>query len=114
MARKYTIRSKDEKLAIVKAVLNGRSTTAWEDQGINHTRVIEWVRKYQEEGEAGLECKKKPGNPLARYERRKELTYEEQLKYRIALLERELIKKEAEVARLKQRNARKEVDARRK
>lgn len=30
-------------------------------------------------GEAGLEPKKKPGNPLSRYERRKELTCEEQL-----------------------------------
>ena len=85
-----------------------------ENVGINPKTVSRWVKKYQEEGEAGLEPKKKPGNPLARYERRKELTYEEQLQYKIALLERELIKKEAEVARLKQLNARKEVDARRK
>lgn len=78
-----------------------------ENVGINPKTVSRWVKKYQEEGEAGLEPKKKPGNPLARYERRKELTYEEQLQYKIALLERELIKKEAEVARLKQLNARK-------
>lgn len=114
MARKYTMRSKEEKLAVVKAVLNGSPTTAWESVGIRHFQVQEWIRKYQEDGEAGLEAKKKPGNPLSRYERRKELTYEEQLQYRIALLERELIKKEAEVTRLKQLNARKEVDARRK
>ena len=78
-----------------------------ENVGINPKTVSRWVKKYQEEGEAGLEPKKKPGNSLARYERRKELTYEEQLQYKIALLERELIKKEAEVARLKQLNARK-------
>ena len=114
MARRYTIRSKEEKLAIVKAVLNGSSTTAWKNAGIDSKTVHRWVKKYQEEGESGLEPKKKPGNPLSRYERRKELTYEEQLLYRIALLERELIKKEAEVTRLKQLNARKEVDARRK
>lgn len=114
MARRYTIRSKEEKLTIVKAVLNGAPTRSWENIGIPHSRVQEWVRKYQEEGEAGLEVKKKPGNPLSRYERKKELTYEEQLQYKIALLERELIKKEAEVTRLKQLNARKEVDARRK
>jgi len=113
MARKYTMRSKEEKLAVVKAVLNGSPTTTWESVGIRHFQVQEWIRKYQEDGEAGLEAKKKPGNPLSRYERRKELTYEEQLQYRIALLERELIKKEAEVTRLKQLNARKEVDARR-
>ena len=114
MARRYTIRSKEEKMDVVKAVLNGSPITAWESVGIRHSQVYEWVRKYQEEGEAGLEPKKKPGNPLSRYERKKELTYEEQLLYKIALLERELIKKEAEVARLKQLNARKEVDARRK
>ena len=97
MARKYTIRTKEEKLAIVKAVLNGSSLWAWEAAGIRHRQVMDWVKKYQDEGEAGLEVKKKPGNPLARYERRKELTYEELLQYKIALLERELIKKEAEV-----------------
>jgi len=111
MVRKYTIRNKEEKLSIVKAVLNGSSSHRWESEGIHHSTVQEWVRKYQEEGEIGLEPKKKPGNPLSRYERKKELTFEEQLLYKIALLERELIKKEAELARLKQLNARKEVDA---
>ena len=110
MARRYTIRSKEEKLAIVKAVQNGTPIRSWENIGIGHAQVIEWVKKYQEKGEAGLEPKKKPGNPFARYERKKKLTYEEQLLYKIALLERELIKKEAEVTRLKQRNARKEVN----
>ena len=114
MARRYTIRSKEEKLAIVKAVLDGTPTRSWESIGIGNCQVREWVRKYQKEGEAGLEPKKKPGNPLSRYERKKELTYEEQLLYKIALLERELIKKEAAVNRLKQLNARKEVDVRRK
>ena len=109
MARKYTIRSKEEKLAIVKQALAGKSVRSWEPE-IGHTRVYEWVKKYQAEGEAGLEPKKKPGNPLARYERRKDLTYEEQLQYQIELLKRELLKKEAEVARLKRLNARKEGD----
>ena len=113
MARKYTIRSKEEKLAIVKEVLSGSPISAWEPE-IPNQRVSEWVKKYQAEGEAGLEQKKRPGNPLSRYERRKELTYTEQLQYQIELLKRELAEKEAEVARLKQRNARKEGDARRK
>ena len=113
MARKYTIRSKEEKLAIVKEVLTGKPISAWEPE-IRNQRVLEWVKKYQAEGEAGLEPKKKPGNPLSRYERRKELSYTEQLQYQIELLKRELAKKEAEVFRLKQRNARKEGDAQRK
>ena len=77
-------------------------------------RGIKWIKKYQQEGEAGLEQKKKPGNPLSRYERRKELTYEEQLQYQIELLKRELVKKEAEVLRLKKPNERKGGDAQRK
>lgn len=115
MARKYTMRSKEEKLAIVKAVLSGMPAQYYENQGIvDHHTVMKWVKKYEQEGEAGLEAKKKPGNPLSRYERRKELTYEEQLQYQIELLKRELVKKEAEVLRLKKLNARKGGDTRRK
>ena len=114
MPRKYTIRSKEEKLSIVKQVLAGASVRSWEDQGIDHKRVRTWTRKYLEEGETGLEPKKKPGNPLSRYERRKELTYEEQLQYQIELLKRELVKKEAEVIRLKKLNERKGGDARKR
>lgn len=114
MARKYTFRSKEEKLAIVQQVLSGAPVRNWENQGIDHQQVRTWTKKYLAEGEAGLELKKKPGNPLARYERRKELSYEEQLQYQIELLKRELLKKEAEITRLKLRNARKEGDAQRK
>ena len=114
MPRKYTIRSKEEKLSIVRQVLAGMSVRSWENQGINNQQVRTWTRKYLEEGETGLEQKKKPGNPLSRYERRKELTYEEQLQYQIELLKRDLLKKEAEVYRLKKLNVRKGGDARRK
>ena len=110
MARQYTIRSKEEKLSIVKQVLSGASIRSWESQGIRHRQVEVWTKAYLEKGESGLEVKKKPGNPLSRYERRKELTYEEQLQYQIELLKRELIKKEAEVLRLKKLNARKGGD----
>ena len=114
MARKYTIRSKEEKLSIVKQVLNGMSVRNWESQGIHHKQVQDWVKRYLEEGEAGLEPKKRPGNPLSKYERRKELTYEEQLQYQIELLKRELVKKEAEVLRLKKLNEQKGGDARKR
>lgn len=108
MPRKYTMRSKEEKLAIVKAVLSGTPAQSYENAGIvDHHTVMNWVRKYEQEGESGLEPQKRPGNPLSRYERRKELTYEEQLQYQIELLKRELVKKEAEVLRLKKRNGRK-------
>ena len=114
MARKYTIRSKEEKLTIVKQVLNGASIRHWESQGIRHRQVQLWTKAYIEQGEAGLESKKKPGNPLSRYERRKELTYEEYLQYQIELLKRELLRKDAEVLCLKKLNERKGGDARKR
>lgn len=115
MARKYTIRSKEEKLAIVKRNLTGESARSLAREiGSGDYQVRSWVKIYQKEGEAGLEPKKKPGNPLSRYERRKELTYEEQLQYQIELLKRELVKKEAEVLRLKKQNERKGGGAQRK
>ena len=115
MPRRYIMRSKEEKLSIVKAVLSGTPAQWYENEGIaDHHTIMNWVKKYLAEGEAGLEQKKKPGNPLSRYERRKELTYEEQLQYQIELLKRELVKKEAEVLRLKKLNERKGGGAQRK
>ena len=115
MARKYTVRSKEEKLSIVKRNLSGETSHALErETGCGQRLIQEWTKKYLAEGEAGLEQKKKPGNPLSRYERRKELSYEEQLQYQIELLKRELVKKEAEVLRLKKLNERKGGDAQRK
>ena len=115
MAGKYTMRSKEEKLAIVKRNLAGETSRSLErETGCGHQLIQEWTRKYLAEGEAGLEVKKKPVNPLSRYERRNELTYEEQLQYQIELLKRELVKKEAEVLRLKKRNERKGGDARKR
>ena len=115
MARKYTMRSKEEKLSIVKRNLAGESAMSLSREiGSSDFQIRSWVKIYLSEGETGLEPKKKPGNPLSRYERRKELTYDEQLQYQIELLKRELVKKEAEVLRLKKLNERKGGDAQRK
>ena len=115
MARKYIIRSKEEKLAIVKRNLSGETAMSLSREiGSSDKQVRDWVKIYLAEGESGLEPKKRPGNPLSRYERRKELTYEEQLQYQIELLKRELVKKEAEILRLKKLNERKGGDARKR
>ena len=115
MAKKYTMRSKEEKLAIVKRNLSGESALSLSKEiGSSDKQVRNWVKIYLAEGESGLAPKKKPGNPLSRYERKKELTYGEQLQYQIELLKRELVKKEAEVFRLKKLNERKGGDAQRK
>ena len=40
-----------------------------------------WIKKYLELGEIGLQNSKKPGNPLAKYSRKKQLTDLEKLEY---------------------------------
>lgn len=115
MAREYIIRTKEEKLAIVKRNLAGETCRALgREIGCNQSQILRWTNRYLAEGEAGLEPKKRPSDPLARYRRRKDLTYEEQLQYQIELLRKELIKKDAEVLRLKKQNERKGGDARKR
>jgi len=94
--------SKEEKLALVKRNLAGESLVSLErETGIYNAQIHKWTKQYLEGGEVALVNKRKPGNPLAKYERRKELTPTEQLEYKIAILERELLKKDGEITRLK-------------
>ena len=107
--------SKEEKLSLVKRNLAGESLMALErETGIYNAQIHKWTKQYLEGGEAALVNKRKPGNPLAKYERRKELTPTEQLEYRIALLERELLKKNGEIVRLKKSIELERGDAKRK
>ncbi len=107
--------SKDEKLALVKRNLSGeRASDLEKETGIYHTQIHKWTKQYLEGGETALVNKRKPGNPLAKYERRKKLTPTEQLEYKIALLERELLKKDGENVRLKKSIELERGDAKRK
>lgn len=66
------------------------------EENILSTGMIRlWTKLYIEQGESALENKKKPGNPLTKYSRRKTLTKEEQLEYENIKLriENELLKK---------------------
>lgn len=94
--------SKEEKLALVKRNLNGETLKSLErESGIVISLIYKWTRLYLEGGEAALVNKRKSGNPLAKYQNKKELTPTEQLEYKVVLLERELLKKDAEIVRLK-------------
>ena len=98
---KNTNHSKEEKLALVKRNLSGETLTTLErETGIYHAQIHKWTKQYLEGGEAALVNKRKPGNPLAKYHRKKELTPMEQLEYKVALLERELLKKNGFYANL--------------
>ena len=107
--------SKDEKLALVKRNLEGETLTSIERAtGVNGSLIYQWTKKYLEGGEDALVNKRKPGNPLAKYTSKKELTPTEQLEYKIALLERELLKKDGEIVRLKKSIEPERGDAKRK
>ena len=94
--------SKEEKLKLVKRNLAGESLMSLErETGICNSQIHKWTKQYLEGGEISLINKRKPGNPLAKYHNKKELTPIEQLEYKIALLERELLKKNGEIVRLK-------------
>lgn len=107
--------SKEEKLALVKRNLNGESLMSLErETGIYNAQIYKWTKQYLEGGEAALVNKRKPGNPLVKYTRKKELTPTEQLEYKVALLERELLKKDGEIVRLKKSIELERGDAKRK
>ena len=112
---KNTNHSKEEKLALVLRNLAGETLMSLErESGIYHTQIHKWTKQYLEGGEEALVNKRKPGNPLAKYSRKKELTQVEQLEYKIALLERELLKKDGEIVRLNKSIELKGGDAKRK
>ena len=107
--------SKEEKLSIVKRVLKGETTAALgREKGIDRSQISKWTKQYLEGGEAALVNKRKPGNPLAKYTRKKELSPTEKLEYKIAVLERELLKKNGEIVRLKKSIELERGDAKRK
>ena len=89
--------SSEEKYNIIKRVLAGEKSMSqlMNELGISQGMISNWVKRYNEGGINALENKRKPGNPLAKYSSRKELTPIEQLEYENMLLriENERLKK---------------------
>lgn len=75
--------SKQEKLRIINLVLNDGLSTEQvaKNEDISGGMLRGWIKKYLHQGETALENKRKPGNPLVKYSRKKELTEVEQLEY---------------------------------
>lgn len=75
--------SKEEKLRIINCVLiNGLSSKqVAKNEDISSGMLRNWIKKYLQYGEEILENKRKPGNPLVKYSRRKELSDLEKLEY---------------------------------
>ena len=75
--------SKDDKLKIINEVLvNCKSSyEVAKEYDISSGMLRGWIIKYNKFGESSLENKKKPGNALSKYSRRKNLSEIEQLQY---------------------------------
>ena len=74
---------KEQKLRIVKRIINQENSLSIisKEEKINPGQAHMWVKKYLELGEDGLKNKKKPGNPLIKYSKQKELSDMEKLQY---------------------------------
>ncbi|MGE0003797.1 MAG: transposase, partial [Candidatus Izemoplasmatales bacterium] len=75
--------SKEAKFEYVKILLSGETSSRelGRVNGINSGQLTTWIKKYQEGGIEALENKRKPGNPLTKYQGRKTLTPMEELEY---------------------------------
>ena len=87
----------EEKYEIIKPALDMEISTfqITKETGLSNGMINAWIKKYHKNGLEGLKNKKKPGNPLIKYQNKKELTKEEQLEYENMKLriENELLKK---------------------
>ena len=102
---KNRVWSKEQKYEIIMPIISGEKSS-WDiskELDVPHTNLMQWIKKYQTGGIEALENKRKPGNPLARYSSRKELSYTEQLEY-------ENMKLRIENERLKKGYTSKEAD----
>ena len=74
--------SKEDKLKLINEVLNGKSSQeVARENNISGGMLRNWIIKYNNYGEEILENKRKPGNPLCKYSKKKNLTDMEQLQY---------------------------------
>ena len=75
--------SKEDKLKLVKEVIDEHKSTSEVSsrENISNGMFNRWIKNYLEYGEKGLINKKKPGNPLAKYSNKKNLSDLEKLQY---------------------------------
>ena len=75
--------SAEEKYKVIKPIIEFEksSSQVTKETGISNGMLSIWVKKYNEGGLKGLENQKKPGNPLSKYSKKKNLTELEKLQY---------------------------------
>jgi len=75
--------TKEDKYEIILPIINKKISgeARARELGISSGMISTWIHKYYESGISGLENKRKSGNPLAKYQRRKNLSNIEKLEY---------------------------------
>jgi transposase-like protein len=75
--------SKEAKLEYVQLIMKGEASMSElsRNNQISLGMLSMWVRRYREGGVEALENKRKPGNPLSKYQSKKQLTDLEKLQY---------------------------------
>lgn len=75
--------SKEDKYEVIRQVLEGELTTTEviKKERVSWSQLYKWIHAYEDKGLEGLKNKKKPGNPLAKYHNKKNLTDLEKLQY---------------------------------
>lgn len=95
--QKHKYWTAEEKYKIIKPIIEFEksSSQVTKETGINNGMLSRWVKEFNEKGIEGLENKKKPGNPLCKFQNKKNLTDMEKLQYENIKLriENEMLKK---------------------
>ena len=75
--------SKEDKYDFVKLIVSGEYSTheLGRLNDVSSGMLRNWVKRYLEGGIEALENKRKPGNPLVKYQKKKILTAMEKLQY---------------------------------
>ena len=76
--------SAEEKYKVIEPIIKYEKTSGQvtKETGISNGMLSKWVNNYKNEGMKGLENKKKPGNPMAKYFATKNFnSREEELEY---------------------------------
>ena len=97
--------SREDKYSVIKPIIDGKATyrETLKKTKICRSQLRNWLKRFYESGIAGLENKRKPGNPIAALHTSKSLTEVERMRL-------ELMKKDIEIQRLKKGYTQKEVD----
>lgn len=95
--QKFKTWTADEKYNVIKPIIDLEISLAQVGKNtcVSNSMLHRWIKSYRENGYDGLKAKKKSGNPLMKYSRKKNLTKEEHLEYENMKLriENELLKK---------------------